>query len=345
VLKSFRLTSRGSGGTPEEDRLRTAEFIKLQENHSQKSIFRRWASRLECFVRPTDSFFLASFFLSAALYLTAIGAVFAPCPLLLIFFKRGRVWAFIAAITNAALVLYLGGKLGLAVYLISILLLFWIVAELLKRNVSVEKAVLFALGSVLMFTGVGLVLFSQIYHLDWMGEFYHQMLGWVKQTGRPVIADSKFFNPGDFEEWKHSFVVEFLPSVSVSLLILVWANLTLLLRSNPAGLRERLGLDAGFEKKWKAPELLIWPTLLSGFFIVFDFGLVSELSLVVFEFFMAVYAIQGLSILSYLFDLWGVRGLFRVFGYSLCVLLMLPPLLSLGFFDLWFDFRGKFRQT
>jgi hypothetical protein len=60
---------------------------------------------------------------------------------------------------------------------------------------------------------------------------------------------------------------------------------------------------------------------------------------------MAVYAIQGLSILSFFFDVWNVRGVFRVLAFLAAIFIMMPLLLSLGFFDLWFDFRSKFRQV
>ena len=65
----------------------------------------------------------------------------------------------------------------------------------------------------------------------------------------------------------------------------------------------------------------------------------------VFKFLMAIYAIQGLSVLSYFFNLWRVRRIFRILGYLIGVLMMTPLVLSLGFFDLWFDFRSKFRQS
>jgi uncharacterized protein YybS (DUF2232 family) len=72
---------------------------------------------------------------------------------------------------------------------------------------------------------------------------------------------------------------------------------------------------------------------------------VSDVSLNVFKFLMAIYALQGLSILAFAFDAWRVRGGFRALIYLLAVFFMMPLLLSLGFFDLWFDFRGKFRQS
>jgi hypothetical protein len=105
-----------------------------------------------------------------------------------------------------------------------------------------------------------------------------------------------------------------------------------------------MGLDAAFRKNWKAPEWLLWPTILTGLFLLVDVGRISDISLNLFRLLMAVYAIQGLSILSFFFDQWKLRGVLRTAGFLVSVFLMLPLLLSLGFFDLWFDFRSKFRQ-
>ena len=60
---------------------------------------------------------------------------------------------------------------------------------------------------------------------------------------------------------------------------------------------------------------------------------------------MAIYALQGLSVLSFFFEAWNVRGLFRALIMVAGVLFMMPLVLSLGFFDLWFDFRSKIRQS
>ena len=62
----------------------------------------------------------------------------------------------------------------------------------------------------------------------------------------------------------------------------------------------------------------------------------------VFKVLMAIYSFQGISILSHFFDLWGLKGIFRMLSYGLALFFMMPLVLSVGFFDLWFDFRGKF---
>jgi hypothetical protein len=167
----------------------------------------------------------------------------------------------------------------------------------------------------------------------------------VDFMGKSINSENSPVNPNDLEEWKQGVIVEFPSAIAVFSLFLVWANLVTLLRVNPNGVREKLGLDAGYLRRWKAPEWLVWPTILTGAFLLFDAGRISDVSLNVFRFLMAVYALQGLSILSFFFDAWNVRGIFRTAGYLAAVFLMMPLLLSLGFFDLWFDFRSKVRQS
>ena len=149
----------------------------------------------------------------------------------------------------------------------------------------------------------------------------------------------------ELDQWKQDLLVEFPSAVGVFALVLVWVNTFILLRANPRGIREHLGLNASYMRLWKAPEWLIWPTILTGFFLLVEWGRASDVSLNIFKFLMAIYTIQGLSILSFFFDLWNVRGVFRIVGFVVGVFLMMPLVLSLGFFDLWFDFRAKFRQS
>ncbi len=295
--------------------------------------------------RQSDWSLAAPFFLSAMFYLTAVFALLAPLPLLLIYFKKGRVWTLAASLANAILVALLGGPASLLIYTVSVLVLTWILGETLNRKISVEKSAGITFLGMIVVAAAILVILTWGYHLDLVRQFHAQISDWVEKAGKPLVAESKLFNPGDFDEWKRSLWVEFLPATGVTLIVMIWANLTWVIKSNAGGIRERLALDPKFLSQWKAPQFLVWPTIVAGFLLIFDFGIASDVGWVLFELLMAVYAIQGLSILSSVFDLWNTRGLLRVIGYSVSLVLMLPLVLSLGFFDLWFDFRGKFRQT
>ena len=79
--------------------------------------------------------------------------------------------------------------------------------------------------------------------------------------------------------------------------------------------------------------------------VLFTTGITSDLALNLFKVLMAAYSLQGLAVLGSLFEAYKVRGIFRIILYTVVILVMLPLLLSIGFFDQWFDFRSKFRQS
>lgn len=287
------------------------------------------------------------FFLSAFFFLSALFAVFAPLPLLFLRFRSGRRWAWGAAITNAAIVGLAAGRFSLALYAVFVAVLALVMSELLLRRRSVERTAAYTLLAVIASGALVVAWHSHIHHVNPIQEFRNQVSMMVDYIQSAQLSGSggKTMDPVEAEEWKRSVLVEFPSAIAVFALILVWANLATLLRVNPDGVREKLGLSATFLRDWKAPEWMVWPTIISGFFLIVDAGAVSTLSLNVFRFLMAIYAIQGLSILSFFFDVWNVRGFFRTLGFLVAIFLMMPLLLSLGFFDLWFDFRAKFRQV
>jgi hypothetical protein len=151
----------------------------------------------------------------------------------------------------------------------------------------------------------------------------------------------------DPQEWKDNLLIELPSGIVVFGIILIWANLVTVLRLNAGRIRESLGLDSAFFKRWKAPEILLWPTIVGAALMLFAAsGTVgATVGINLFKCLMAVYAIQGLSILSFIFDAWHIRGFFRSAAFIMAVFLMMPLVLSLGFFDTWFDFRSKFRQS
>jgi hypothetical protein len=284
------------------------------------------------------------FFLSAFFFLSAIFAVFAPMPLLVLRFRAGRAWSWLAVATNAAIVALAGGHLSLVIYSISVLVLALAMGELVASRRSLEKIALMTL--LAMGTGAALVVswYSHLHHVTPWAELRQELASAVSYL-QASVSQGGLVSPEDADEWKQNLVLEFPSAIAVFALILVWANLATLLRVNPSGIREKLGLDRGFIRNWKAPEWLVWPTIASGIFLIVDVGVVSDVSVNVFRFLMAVYAIQGLSILSFFFDVWNVRGIFRALLFMASVFIMMPLLLSIGFFDLWFDFRSKFRQV
>ncbi len=289
---------------------------------------------------------ISPFFMSAFFYLSAFLAVLSPLPILLLGMRKGRGWAWFAAFTNTLIVGFLGGKFAVLCFSIFIIALSLSLIESLFRKKSIEASAIIS-WSVVAVLAVGMgFAYAHLNHLSPIDELRSQISEVVDYLAQSSsVSNPNLMTPSDADEWKRNLLIEFPSAIGIFVLILIWSNLTLLLKANPGGLREKLGLDSSFSKKWKAPEYLVWPTIFSGVFLVADFGFATDIAINVFKVLMAVYAIQGLSILSYFFDLWNVRGVFRWIGFTLSLFLMMPLVLSLGFFDLWFDIRSKFRQS
>ena len=278
--------------------------------------------------------------------------MFAPLPILFLRIRMGRKWAWLAAVTNAVLVGFAGGGLSLGCYLVFVLVLGLVTPEFLlgtkpkletkpesiNSGRPLERAAGYTLLCMVLLAVALVGGYSAIHHMNPLVEIKGQVSGWVDQLSQPMSLTN-------IDDVKQSVLVELPSALAIFSLVLVWANLTVLLRLNPNHIRESLAIDPAFFRKWKAPEWLVWPTIVTGFFLLVDLGRASDVSLNFFKFFMAIYAIQGMSILSYLFDVWNIRGFFRSLGFIVVIFLMMPLLLSLGFFDLWFDFRAKLRQS
>src|SRR5690606_36783157 len=114
---------------------------------------------------------------------------------------------------------------------------------------------------------------------------------------------------------------------------------------NPKQTLAKIGVSRDSFRRWKTSDCVIWPTVLCWFFVLQGDAFVSDIAMAAFKLLMVVYAIQGLAILTTAFDAWRIRGLFRLLAFMVVFFLMAPLLLGVGFFDQWFDFRAKFRQS
>jgi len=304
-----------------------------------------------------SSFFskIVPFFLSALLFLTAFFTLFSPFPLLAFYFQGNTSLALVvcAALVNAAIVGFLGGPLSSGLYLtlifpIVVFMPLYLEWSVKKQKMTLEKTVFFTL-LVVIFSGAGLVgAYSLIQKINpWI--LFQDQVGLI-------VEQLKTWSGGSGADWevppealKKSLMVELPSGFLVFALLTVSANLVMLLRMNPKGLMARSGLNPLFLKLWKAPAYLVWPAILAGATQVLPIpetqAWISAIGLNVFKVLMAVYGLQGLSVLSFLFARWKVPNLLKLLLFTLFVAFLTPLLLAVGFFDLWFDFRAKFRQS
>ncbi len=93
--------------------------------------------------------------------------------------------------------------------------------------------------------------------------------------------------------------------------------------------------------KWSAPEFLIWIFIISGGLLLFPNEQIKFLSLNIFILACFIYLLQGLAILSFLFQKKYVPAFFRYLFYFLIAVqqFLMIPIAIVGLFDIWVDFR------
>lgn len=295
---------------------------------------------------------IAPFFVSAALFLSGFFAIFSPLPFLILGVTGGAGWVLGALLTNSALVYLASGPTVFQFYLLSIASIGLVMPFLIRRRLKPEQIVARTWIVQWCFVGILICVYALIHRVSPGAElsrifsnFFDLLLESLRSESRDQLIAN--FGGGDvgIEEWRKRTLTELPGALGILCLLVSWFNLRILINLNPNRFLHRVGLDRRALNRWKNADWLVWPTLASWTVVLFTEGLPSDLALNLFKILMAAYALQGLAVLGALFEAWRIRGLFRMSLYAIVVLVMLPLLLSIGFFDQWFDFRAKFRQS
>ncbi|MCC7441206.1 MAG: DUF2232 domain-containing protein [Bdellovibrionales bacterium] len=285
------------------------------------------------------------FVISALLYMSAVFAVFAPLPLLLLYLRASVRWQLAAVASNTALVALLGGPAAAGLFLAIVGVTAVVLPHALRYSPArPDRAIAWtASSSLLSLVAGGLA--------SW-GLLGAQPLKTLQASAQIVVDRLREMSGESASNWNvppeeiiRSLLVELPSGATITILLLVTANCFLFLRANPVGLRQKFGISENYFRIWKAPDYLVWVAIGSAFTLLTDLGIVSDIGINVFKVSMALYGLHGLAVLSSAFEAWRIQGLVRSALYALVVTMGVPLLLALGFFDLWFDFRSKLRQS
>lgn len=200
-----------------------------------------------------------------SVYIPIIGffcALFIPLPTLIYRSKLGRTpGTIIPVIATIIMAVILGGISIDILFFFELLLLGFVLSELLELNLSIEKTILYACGSVIL-TGIICLLFysnianKEIYalvseyvskNLELTLSLYENM--GMKQESIQMISTS-------LENIKYVFIRIIPALVVASTLFISWINLLL-----SKSIFKNWNLfypDFGSLKLWKAPEFLVW---------------------------------------------------------------------------------------
>lgn len=133
-----------------------------------------------------------------------------------------------------------------------------------------------------------------------------------------------------------TYVASVVIGVAVIALLQVWI-LSLL-----AGRHYSLPGDSFIS--WKAPELMVWGLIGAGALYFVADGLLGQIALNVLIVLLLVYYVQGLAIITEIFERRQFPTFLRVLGYMMALFFYTPaPIIvtGIGVFDLWIDFRKK----
>jgi len=291
---------------------------------------------------------ITSLIFAISVYIPIIGFVcslFIPLPILFYRSKLGRATgAIIPILTIIVIVAVLGGLSIDILFFVELLLLGFVLSELIERNLSIEKTMLYTCGSVIFIGIVGLFFYNNLSDKG----FYALVAEYVSKN--LILTLEIYENMGVSQESIHMIsnslenieyvLIRIIPALVVaSTLFVSWTNL---LVAKPILKNHGFFYPSfGYLKHWKAPEFLVWGIIGCGLLLLMPertfrfFGLNGLLIL------LTIYFFQGIAIVSFYFEKKKFPRMLRVFLYSLIALqqVVLILIIGLGFFDMWLNFR------
>jgi uncharacterized protein YybS (DUF2232 family) len=291
---------------------------------------------------------ITSLIFAISVYIPIIGFVcslFIPLPILFYRSKLGRAsGAIIPILTIIVIVAVLGGLSIDILFFVELLLLGFVLSELIERNLSIEKTMLYTCGSVIFIGIVGLFFYNNLSDKG----FYALIAEYVSKN--LILTLEIYENMGVSQESIHMIsnslenieyvLIRIIPALVVaSTLFVSWTNL---LVAKPILKNHGFFYPSfGSLKHWKAPEFLVWGIIGCGLLLLMPektfrfFGLNGLLIL------LTIYFFQGIAIVSFYFEKKKFPRMLRVFLYSLIALqqVVLILIIGLGFFDMWLNFR------
>ena len=283
-----------------------------------------------------------------AVYMPLIGffcSVFIPLPILFYRAKLGRKTGAIVPVAVAVAMTVLAGGLSIDVmFFIALLLLGFVLCELFALNLSVEKTIAYATGTVLGTSMLGLIVYSNLINTgivelisNYIGQNLKLTLALYEKMG--VSEDSIVLLEQSLDRIQY-ILVRIIPALAItSTLFVAWVN-TIIAKPMLTN-RQLFYPDFGDLTRWQTPDYFVWGVIASGLLLLLP---ASGLKMIGFNglfILLTVYFFQGIAIIAYYFEQKNVPRLFRILLYTLIALqqFLLLIVVGLGFFDTWLNFR------
>ncbi|MFO1464457.1 MAG: DUF2232 domain-containing protein [bacterium] len=241
-----------------------------------------------------------------------------------------------------------------AIFGISYYLFFALMGALLGEFESQPYTMTRLMGQTAGLLLLGLIVWSVCYTWGHWGDFVQGLEAHFEQLLRE-ITKTQPANEEMQTQWgllqEHAagiayYAVRLLPAMVVNMVLFVtWLNVVAARRLF-GGLRPWFP-SLGALKGWRLPFAGVWMVIVFAFLWIFDTYVlkVDWLKLAAmnaFIVFALVYFFQGLAIVAFYLNRWGLSPMIRLVLYSILILFFQPLsflLVAFGFFDSWFNFR------
>lgn len=306
------------------------------------------------FFRGVAVSFLTFLFAASVPFAGSVVLVFTPLPILYSRGKFGRTQGLmtfgVTLILVAGILRFLNPEAPLTVILFLQGLLGLALAELFQKNCSIEKTVLY---SVSLLAACGLAAMS--YGIIESGKTPQQLievyvsenlktgLDIYTQMGIPAESVAPLrANIGQMT----AVITEVFPALIIVVASFTsWMNI---LAARPVFAKAGIPYPGfGDLTLWKAPERLVWVLIFSGGLLMMPLPwmTVSGLNLLIVSAF--VYFLAGLAIIGFFFRMKKTPRIVRIPCYLLVFLqqYLVFPVMAIGLFDLWIDFRKYIKPT
>ena len=287
----------------------------------------------------------------AFVYLPLLGMIpglFAPVPGVFFSLKSGRGVGIAIVMATTALLAVVSDPVTVLIYLLHVGVMSLALPEFLVRLKGGARSVVYSVAINLVFIMIAAGVYGYYTGAELHTKVTKVVAVSIAQTAslyeKAGIKGDELKALQDSMHQAGALIVTIYPALlTVTLGVVACLNLIVLSR---IASRVRRPIYLGDFRKYRNPEPLVWLLIAAGFCMLVQQDMVYLAALNVLIVVCALYAVQGLAVISHYFRKYAVPKFVRVIS---CLLLIFQPFMvlavaALGVFDLWGDFRSPNKQ-
>jgi uncharacterized protein YybS (DUF2232 family) len=298
---------------------------------------------------------IISSFVFATAFIPVIGSiclVFLPMILFLNGTVNDRIKTAIAFFIPFSLLFFLSTLLHLNLPTIAIFTMGMaglLIAQIAAQNGSVEKIIIYpalfiiaAICFYFVYGGFALSVNTWQFVVKYIAATIQENIKLYSQL--PLKTEDINYIKDNEKNIIDGFTQIFPSLIIITSTLIIWANF--LLGKQILGKAGITWPNFTALARWKAPELIIWIFIISGGLFFVPHKDINFFSLNIFLVACFIYLLQGLAIVSFFFQNRKVPLFFRYLFYFFIAVqqILMIPIIAVGLFDIWIDFRKYFQK-